>query len=59
MTDKIKEQIIKVQESGETNMFDLPAVQQIAHQLDLYELVIYLAEGNIKEYSHFIFTGIT
>lgn len=56
MTDKIKEQILAIRDSGRTNMFDIPMVQYLANEQDYYELVIYLEEHR-KEYVHFIFTG--
>lgn len=58
MTDKIKEDVLKVRETGRTNMFDVYAVQRIAYELKLYDLVMYLEEkDNWKEYTHFILTG--
>lgn len=58
MTDKIKEGVLKVRETGRTNMFDVYAVQRIAYELELYDLVMYLEEkDNWKEYTHFILTG--
>ena len=56
MNEKIKEQILAVRATALTNMFDISAVQQIALDMEFYELAIYLAE-NRKEYSHFILTG--
>jgi len=58
MDDKVKEQILKVRDTGLTNMFDTRAVQRIANDMHFYELVIYLEEHR-KEYSHFILTGKT
>lgn len=56
MTEKIKEQIFAIRDTGLTNMFDMYAVQRIAHKMGFYELVIYL-EDHRKEYAHFILTG--
>lgn len=56
MTEKIKEQILIVRDTGRTNMFDTTAVQRIAYELDLFELVLFIEEHK-KEYVHFIFTG--
>lgn len=56
MSEKIKEQILIVRDTGRTNMFDTIAVQRIAFELDLYELVDYIEEHK-KEYVHFILTG--
>jgi hypothetical protein len=57
MTEKVKLQILQVRESGLTNMFNTGAVQWIAAQMGLAELVSYLEGGNAKEYAHFILTG--
>lgn len=58
MTNTIKTQILAIRNSGETNMFDIRRVQQIANRRDYYELVIYLEEHR-KEYVNFILTGRT
>lgn len=58
MTNKIKEQILAVRDTGETNMFDRHAVMYIAHRLGLYELVVYLDDkDNRDEYGNFIMYG--
>ena len=56
MTAKIKEQILAVRDTGETNMFDVNTVQWIANREGYYELVVYL-EDNRNEYCNFIMTG--
>ena len=56
MTKTIKEQILAIRDTGETNMFDVNAVQHIANREGYYELVIYLMD-NRKEYGKFIMTG--
>lgn len=56
MTETIKEQILAIRDSGETNMFDTRMVQYIANREGCYELVVYLEEHR-KEYVHFIMTG--
>lgn len=56
MTSKIKEQILAIRDSGETNMFDVRKVQEIALREGYDELLIYLA-GNVGAYSRFILTG--
>lgn len=56
MDNKIKEQIIKIRDTGLTNMFDLSMVQRIAHDMELFELVVYL-EDHREEYVHFILYG--
>jgi hypothetical protein len=56
MTDKIREQILAVRNTGLTNMFDLNAVQRIAYDMDFYELVNFIEEEKTV-YVHFILTG--
>ena len=56
MTSKIKEQILAIRDSGETNMFDVRKVQEIALREGYDELLIYLAD-NFEAYSRFILTG--
>ena len=52
----IKEQILAVRDTGETNMLDVKAVAMIAMREDYYELVDYLQDHK-REYSRFILTG--
>ena len=56
MTEKIREQILAVRDTGLTNMFDVNAVQRIANDMDFFEMVVYLEEHR-REYGHFILTG--
>ena len=56
MSEQIKEQILKVRDTGLTNMFDTIAVQRIAFEMELYELVSFIEEDK-KVYLHFILTG--
>ena len=56
MTNKIKEQIISIRDTGLTNMFDTTAVQRIAQEMGFYELVIFLEEEKAK-YVKFILSG--
>ncbi|MBQ2695074.1 DUF5049 domain-containing protein [Candidatus Saccharibacteria bacterium] len=58
MTDTIREQIMAIRDSGETNMLDVRTVQYIANREEYYELVVYL-EDHRDKYVHFIFTGET
>ncbi len=58
MTDKVKEQILAVRDTGLTNMFDLRTVQRIAYEMDFYELVTFIEEENAA-YVRFILTGKT
>ena len=58
MTEKIKDQILKVRATARTNMFSIYDVQYIANELALYELVLFLEDKkNWGEYTHFIITG--
>ena len=56
MNATVKEQILAVRDSGETNMLDTRMVQAIADRMGFYELVAYLEEHK-QEYVNFIFTG--
>ena len=56
MSEQIKEQILKVRDTGLTNMFDTIAVQRIAFEMELYELVSFIEEDK-KAYVHYIITG--
>lgn len=56
MTEKIKEQIIAIRDTGLTNMFDTNMVQRLAYERGFYELVVFVEE-NRKEYVHFILYG--
>ena len=56
MTNKIREQIMAIRDSGVTNMLDTRTVQWIANREGYYELVIYL-EDKKREYWNFIMTG--
>ena len=56
MTEKIKEQILAIRDTGLPNMFDVSMVQRLAYERDFYELVLFLEE-NRKEYVNFILYG--
>ena len=56
MPERVKEQILEIRATGETNMFDLPVVQRMAFDREYYELVTFLEE-HPKDYVHFILTG--
>jgi len=56
MTDKIREQILAIRDSGETNMLDTIHVQRMAYDRGFYELVLFLEEHK-SEYARFILTG--
>ena len=56
MNETIRLQILAIRESGITNMFDLPRIQQEAYARGFYELVIYLNDHK-TEYARFILTG--
>ena len=52
MTEKIKEQILAVRATGQTNMFDTNMVQVIANKMKFYELVIFIEEHKGDTTSH-------
>ncbi|MCH4113974.1 MAG: DUF5049 domain-containing protein [Lachnospiraceae bacterium] len=55
-TKTVRDQILAIRDTGETNMFDVPMVQSIANCLGYYELVIFLMD-HAKEYANFIMKG--
>lgn len=56
MTEKVKEQILAIRDTGLTNMFDLNAVQMLANERGMHELVVFIEE-NRGSYVRFILTG--
>ncbi len=56
LTEKIKEQIFAVRDSGEANMCEMAAVQRAAFDRGFYELVLFIEE-NRESYWDFILTG--
>ena len=56
MTEKIKDQIFAVRDSGVANMCDMAAVQRAAFDRGFYELVLFIEE-NRDAYWEFILTG--
>jgi len=56
MTEKVFKALMRIRESGATNMFDTNMVQRLAYDAGEYELVTYIEEHK-KEYAHFIMTG--
>ena len=56
MTDKVREQILSIRDTGLTNMFDLNMVQRLAYDRNYHELVCFIEEHR-SEYVHFILTG--
>ena len=58
MTEKVREQILAIRDTGLTNMFDIPMVQRLAYERGYYELVCWL-EDHKKEYVRFIMYGET
>ncbi len=56
MTEKIKEQILAIRDSGVCNMLLITQVQYEADKHGFYELVIYLIDHR-AEYSRFILIG--
>lgn len=52
----IKQQILAIRDTGETNMFDVPAVRRIAQREGYEELRGYLAD-HTPEYAQFILYG--
>lgn len=56
LTEKIREQIFAVRDSGAANMCDMAAVQRAAFDRGFYELILFIEE-NRESYWDFILTG--
>ena len=56
MTNKVREQILVIRNTGLTNMFDVNTVQRMAHEMNFFELVVFLEEHK-DQYIRFILTG--
>ena len=56
MTNKVREQILVIRNTGLTNMFDVNTVQRMAHEMNFFELVVFL-EDHKDQYVRFILTG--
>lgn len=56
MNSKIKEQILAIRATGETNMFDVPKVREIALREGHKEVLVFLSEDTAA-YARFILTG--
>ena len=56
MTETIRNQILVIRDTGRENMFNVPAIQRIAYEMDFFELVIFLEEHR-DEYIRFILYG--
>ena len=56
MTDKIKEQILAIRDTGATNMLDVPMVQRLAYEMEYFDLVMFI-EDHRRDYINFIITG--
>jgi len=56
VSDAVCEQILEIRATGETNMFDIHAVQRIAFDKGFYDLVNFI-ETDRKAYTAFILHG--
>ena len=56
MTETIRNQILAIRDTGRENMFNVPAIQRIAYEMDFFELVVFLEEHR-DEYVRFILYG--
>ena len=52
----IKEQILAIRDTGQTNMFDQKKVMEIANDMDFYELFCFIVD-HPNDYSKFIISG--
>jgi hypothetical protein len=55
-TKTVRDQILSIRDSGETNMLDIPMVQRLAFDHEYYELVSFI-EDHRKSYAAFIMKG--
>lgn len=55
-TQTVRNELLAIRESGESNMLDLPTVQRLAYERGFYELVCFI-EDHRKEYLNFIMAG--
>lgn len=55
-TQTVRDQLMAVRETGETNMLDVPMVQRLAFDHEYYELVSFIEEHK-KSYVTFIMKG--
>lgn len=56
VSEKVKEQILAIRKTAQTNMFDVNMVQRLALEAGFHELADFL-ESDRKAYSIFILTG--
>ncbi len=56
MTDKVFRALMRIRDSGVTNMLDVNTVQRLAYDAEEFDLVMYIEEHK-KEYVHFIMYG--
>ena len=56
MPDNVREHILAIRRTGMTNMFDTLDVQRIAHDMNFFELVVFIEEHK-DQYARFILTG--
>ena len=58
MTEEIREQILTIRDTGLSNMFDKGAVQKLAFDREMFDLVVFIEE-HPREYVEFILYGNT
>lgn len=56
MTEEIREQILLIRDTGLSNMFDKGAVQKLAFDREMFDLVVFIEE-HPREYVEFILYG--
>ncbi len=54
--EKLKSQILKIRDTGLTNMLDINVVKKLAHDMEFHELVVFI-EYNKDDYCNFIIFG--
>ncbi len=56
MTQTVFDQIMSIRSGGKVNMCDINAVQRLAFDSGLFDLVLYIEEDK-RRYFHFILSG--
>ncbi len=56
LREKIRSQVLKIRNTGETNMFDIPNVERLAYYYNCHDLIRYIHEDRAG-YLNLILTG--
>ncbi|MDU3187423.1 DUF5049 domain-containing protein [Ligilactobacillus animalis] len=56
LREKIRSQVLKIRNTGEANMFDIPNVERLAYYYNCHDLIRYIHEDRAG-YLNLILTG--